>query len=73
MEDTYSFTIGVEEEEDGRWSAWLLAIPWCTAFGDTKEEAIEELRDAAQVAVQYLKASGRPVPVDDLQRLEVTA
>ena len=61
----YTFDITVEEDDDGRWSAWLNAIPWCATFGDTKAEAIEELRDAAHVAVQYLLANDRDIPVDE--------
>jgi predicted RNase H-like HicB family nuclease len=37
---TYIFEIALEHEEDGRWSAWIEALPGCTAWGYMKEEAV---------------------------------
>ena len=58
MDGRYVFTGEVVKENDGRWSAWLVEIPWCATFGDTREEALQELRDAASVVVQHLEAKG---------------
>lgn len=65
MNKRYTFSISTEEDDDGRWSAWLNAIPWCAAFGDTREEAIKELNDAANVVVRHLVDTGQEVPVDE--------
>ncbi len=65
MNRKYNFTFSVEEDDDGRWSAWLNAIPWCITFGDTREEAVQELHDAATVVIQHLVESGEEVPVDE--------
>ena len=64
MSRKYEFIYHLEEEDDGRWSASLDAIPWCSTFGDTKEDAIRELHDAASVAIQYYEIRGLDVPVD---------
>ena len=64
-EKRFRFTFTVEEEDDGRWSARLNAIPWCATFGNTKEEAIEELRDAARVVVREFIATGKDIPADE--------
>ncbi len=66
----YHFGYTTEEEEDGRWTVFLNVIPWCVTFGDTKEEAVAELHDAAHVVVEYLESTGQSVPIDD-QRLTV--
>ena len=47
----YTFTASMEQDEDGRWNAWLNEIPWCITFGDTEEDAMRELQDAAYAVV----------------------
>ena len=37
---TYIFQVEVEQEDDGRWSAWIETLPGCAVWGYTKEEAI---------------------------------
>jgi predicted RNase H-like HicB family nuclease len=60
---TYIFLAEVEEEEDGRWSAWVEALPGCAVWGYTKEEALAALQDAAQAYIEVLKENGREIPV----------
>ena len=42
----YIFDAKMEEEGDGRWSAWIEALPGCAAWGYSREEALEALEDA---------------------------
>jgi hypothetical protein len=44
---TYLFQAEIEQDDDGRWSAWIEALPGCAVWGYTKEEALEALKDAA--------------------------
>jgi predicted RNase H-like HicB family nuclease len=60
---TYIFLAEVEEEEDGRWSAWVEALPGCAVWGYTKEEALAALQDVAQAYIEVLKENGREIPV----------
>jgi len=61
---TYLFQAEVEQEEDGRWSAWIEALPGCATWGYTKEEALEALREAAQAYLEVMVEKGQPVPVE---------
>ena len=61
---SYIFHARVQREEDGRWSAWIEALPGCTAWGYTEEEAIEALKDAAQLYVEDMIESGEKLPKD---------
>ena len=58
----YAFTADVIQDSDGRWTAWLVELPWCVTFGDSEEDAIRELNDAALVVVQYLESTGDAIP-----------
>lgn len=59
---TYVFEASVEQEEDGRWSAWVEALPGCATWGHTKEEALEALQEASQAYVEVLLEKGSSVP-----------
>jgi len=59
---TYVFRVQLEEEEDGRWSVWIDALPGCAAWGYTKEEALEAIQDAAEAYVEDLLETGEKVP-----------
>jgi predicted RNase H-like HicB family nuclease len=55
---TYSF----QEESDGRYSAWVEEFPGCNAEGDTIQEALDSLKDAAASWMAAVKAQGMSVP-----------
>jgi predicted RNase H-like HicB family nuclease len=59
---TYIFRIELEEEEDGRWSAGIPALPGCASWGDTRDEALRNLRDAAEAYVRDMEKAGEEVP-----------
>ncbi len=60
---TYIFQVELEQEEDGRWSAWDEALPGCATWGYTKEETLEALKDAAQAYIEVLKEKGQSIPL----------
>ena len=49
---TYVFRVEMEEEDDGRWSAWMEALPGCAAWGHSKQEALQALKDAAEAYLE---------------------
>ena len=58
---TYVFQIEVEEDE-GRWVAEVPSLPGCATEGDTKEEALEALKDATRDYLEVLHEHGDPLP-----------
>mgnify|MGYP001065929654 CR=1 FL=1 len=48
--------------EDGGWVAEVPSLPGCISQGDTKEGAIENIRDAIEVWVEGARSVGIPVP-----------
>ena len=67
---SYIFEAKVQEEEDGRWSAWIGALPGCTAWGYSRQEALEALRDAAELYIQDMVEEGGAFPVEGVQVME---
>jgi len=61
---SYVFHAELEQEEDGRWSAWIKALPGCATWGYSKEEALEALKDAAQAYLEVLNEKGQDIPAD---------
>ena len=59
---TYILRAEIEQEEDGRWSAWVESLPGCAVWGYTREETFEALKEAAQGYIEVLLEEGRSVP-----------
>jgi predicted RNase H-like HicB family nuclease len=60
----------MEPENDGRWSAWIEALPGCTAWGNTKGEALDAIRDAAEAYLADMRDAGDKLPSEGVQVLE---
>ena len=43
VKKSYVFAVDFEQEEDGRWSVDIPAVPVCAAWGFTRKEALENL------------------------------
>ena len=59
---TYLFQVELEQEEDGRWSAWIETLPGCAVWGYSKEEALEAIKETAQAFLEVLAEKGQPIP-----------
>jgi predicted RNase H-like HicB family nuclease len=67
---TYIFPTTLQQEDDGRWSAWIEGLPGCAAWGQTKEEALIALRDAAEAYLADMREAGDTLPSEGVQVLE---
>jgi predicted RNase H-like HicB family nuclease len=56
------FTAIVEQAQDGSWSACVVGEHTVLGQGDTKEQAIDDLRNGIAGLIEYLKETGQPVP-----------
>ncbi len=59
---SYIFKAAIVEEDDGRWSAWIDALPGCATWGHSSSEALAALREAAQAYIEVLIEKGRGIP-----------
>ncbi len=67
---TYIFQVELEQEEDGRWSVWIEALPGCAAWGYTREEALAAIKDAAEAYVEDMIEAGEELPKEGVSVVE---
>jgi len=58
------YTVILEREGDGGYVASVPALPGCVSQGDTREEAIRNVHEAADLYIEDCVASGDPVPTE---------
>ena len=66
------FHITLDRDEDGVWIAECPAIPGCVSQGETKEEAMANIREAIQLCLEVRAERGLPLTIETRQ-LEVVA
>ena len=67
---TYVFEVEIEQEEDGRWSAIVPALPGCNAWGYTREETMEAIRENAEMYLEVLIQYGDPMPWEQENKVD---
>jgi predicted RNase H-like HicB family nuclease len=45
-------------DEDGVWNAEVSSLPGCFSFGQTRDEMLENIKDAIQVYIEALEQDG---------------
>ena len=58
------YTVILEKEPDGGYVAVVPSLPGCVSQGDTREEAMANIREAAELYIEDCIASGDPVPTE---------
>jgi len=58
------YTVLLEQEPDGGFVASVPVLPGCVSQGDSREEALNNIREAADLYVEDCIASGDPVPTE---------
>lgn len=66
------FNVTIERDEDGVWIAECPSIPGCVSQGATKDEAIENVKDAIKVCLEVRAEKGLPLTIETRQ-VEVAA
>ncbi len=66
------FTITIDRDEDGAWVVECPAIPGCVSQGSTRDEAIENIREAIAACLEVRAEQGMALTVET-QQVEVVA
>ena len=66
-----TFVVTLEVGEDGYVIAECPALPGCVSQGETREEALANIREAIQGIVEVRRKHGLPIPEETLVEVEV--
>lgn len=56
------YRVLIEQDEDGIYVAEVPALPGCISQGQTREEAVESIKEAIAAYLESLEAHDEPVP-----------
>jgi predicted RNase H-like HicB family nuclease len=59
---TLILKVALKEEEDGRWSASILGLAGCSSWGYSKDEALENIKDAAEIYLEDMVDASEELP-----------
>jgi predicted RNase H-like HicB family nuclease len=62
--DSMNYTVILQREADGGYVASAPALPGCISQGDTREEALKNIREAIEVYVEDCLEAGDEIPTE---------
>lgn len=66
------FNITIDRDEDGVWIVECPSIPGCVSQGSTKDEALENIKEAIVLCLEVRAEKGLPLTIETRQ-VEVAA
>jgi predicted RNase H-like HicB family nuclease len=66
------FSVTIDRDEDGVWIAECPSIPGCVSQGTTKDDALENIKEAIQLCLEVRAEKGIPLTIETRQ-VEVNA
>lgn len=61
------FNITIDRDEDGVWIMECPSIPGCVSQGATREEAVENIKEAIRLCLEVRAEHGMPLTVETSQ------
>lgn len=66
------FTVTLDRDEDGVWIAECPSVPGCVSQGETKEEALTNIKEAISLCLEVRSERGLPLTIETRQ-VEIAA
>jgi predicted RNase H-like HicB family nuclease len=57
-----NYTVILNREDDGGFSAVVPALPGCVSQGDSRPETMRNIREAIELYLEELRAAGEAIP-----------
>ncbi|MDQ3333238.1 MAG: type II toxin-antitoxin system HicB family antitoxin [Planctomycetota bacterium] len=61
------FLVSIDRDEDGAWVIECPSIPGCVSQGATKDEALDNVREAIRLCLEVRAERGMPLTVETRQ------
>ena len=58
------FSVTIDRDEDGVWIAECPSIPGCVSQGVTKDDALEDVKEAIQLCLEVRAEKGIPLTIE---------
>ena len=58
------YTVVLESEPDGGYVVSVPALPGCVSQGDSRDEALANIREAIELYIEDCREAGDPVPIE---------
>jgi predicted RNase H-like HicB family nuclease len=70
-----TYTIILQPESDaefaGYYNASVPALPGCFSYGETREAALKNIREAIELYIEDLEAASEPIPEDKIEQVQL--
>ncbi len=63
-----TFHVILGPNETGGYTVTVPALPGCISEGDTKKEALANIKEAIELYIESLEANSEPIPEDDIEK-----
>ncbi len=67
------FIVILEPQEEGGFTVTVPALPGCISEGETREEALNNIKEAIKLYIEVLKEDGKPIPQDVVEEVLLDA
>jgi predicted RNase H-like HicB family nuclease len=57
-----SYRVLFEQDEDGKFTATVPELPGCISCGNTRDEALQNIKEAIEAYIESLRKHDEPVP-----------
>jgi len=64
--------VTIDRDEDGIWVTECPAIPGCVSQGTTKDEALDNIKEAVKLCLEVRAEKGFPLTIET-RRIEIAA
>jgi len=58
------YTVVLEQEQDAGYVASVPALPGCVSQGDSRDEALANIREAIELYLDDCRDAGEPIPIE---------
>jgi predicted RNase H-like HicB family nuclease len=58
------FRVTIDRDEDGVWIIECPSIPGCVSQGETKEQALENIKEAIELCLEVRAEKGLPLTIE---------
>jgi len=62
---TRKFKVVLEPNEEGGYTVFVPILPGCISEGDTRKEALTNIKEAIELYCESLEADGESIPSED--------